>query len=136
MQTCKNCEKKLITATMQNRTHVPLICSLCSVTSRMAKVCKHKDLTGDWLINKLKLISKVENKSIMIVGSSPYPENLAEQDSIDGVDRAINSSSQRTQEHVGPLWLVVFQDTCYWGRLYMFNCIILTCLFKNMHYRY
>lgn len=43
MQTCKNWEKKLVTATMQNRTHIPLICSLCSFKSRMAKVCKHTD---------------------------------------------------------------------------------------------
>lgn len=69
-------------------------------------------------------------------GSSPYPKNLAEQYSIDGVDRAIDSSSQRTQEHVGPLWLVVLQDASYWGRLYIFICIILTSLLKNIHYRY
>lgn len=36
-----NCEKKLTTATMQNRTQIPLICSLCAVTSLMAKVCKY-----------------------------------------------------------------------------------------------
>lgn len=41
MQTCKNCEKKLIAATRQNRTHIPLICSVCSCKSPMAKVCKH-----------------------------------------------------------------------------------------------
>lgn len=43
MQTCKNWEKKLIPATMQNRTHIPLICSLCSFKSWMEKVCKHKE---------------------------------------------------------------------------------------------
>lgn len=41
MQTCTNCEKKLMTATMQNKTQIPLISFLCVSTSLMAKVCKH-----------------------------------------------------------------------------------------------
>lgn len=64
----------------------------------------------------------------------PHPKNLAEQDSIDGVDRAVDSSPQRAQQHVGPFWLVVLEDPCYWGRLHTFVWIILTFLLKSMHW--
>lgn len=52
MQTCKNWKRKLATATMQNRTHIPLICSLCLFKSRMANVCKYKDHLSHVLFNK------------------------------------------------------------------------------------
>lgn len=61
--------------------------------------------------------------------SHPHPKNLAEQESIDGVDRAVDSSSQRPQQHVRPLWLIVLEDPSYRGRLHMiFVWIILTKL--------
>lgn len=50
--------------------------------------------------------------------SHPHPKNLTEQDCIDGADRAVDNSSQRPQQHVGPLWLVVLEDSCYWGSLH------------------
>lgn len=62
---------------------------------------------------------------------SPHPKDLAEQDSIDGVDRAVDSSSQRAQQHVGPFWLVVLEDTCHWGGLNMFIWTNLMFLLKN-----
>lgn len=62
---------------------------------------------------------------------SAHPKNLAEQDSVDGVDRAIDCSPQRAQQHVGPFRLVVLEDTCYWRRLDVFIWIILVFLLKN-----
>lgn len=55
---------------------------------------------------------------------------MAKQDSINRGDKAIDSSSYRAHQHVGPFWFVVFEDTCYWGRLYMFVCNILRFLLK------
>lgn len=136
LQTCKNWEKKLVTATMQKRTHIPLICSLCSFKSRMAKVCKYKDHESHLHVNKIHQNINPSQAMGLCEMHNPHPKNLAEQNSIDGVDRAIDSSSQRAQQHVGPLWSVVLEDACHWGRLYMFVCIILTFLLKNMHWSF
>lgn len=133
IQTCKNWEKKLITATMQNRTHIPLIWSLCSFKSRMEKVCKHTDHIQNSVLSNTKSIARTGRIYDIC---HPHPKNLAEQDSIDGVNRAIDSSPQRAHQHVGPFWLVVLEDPSHWSRLHMIFWIIFTFLLKYVHWCY
>lgn len=81
-----NCEKKLTTATMQNRTQIPLICSLCVVTSLMAKVCKYTRFSYK--------APDSGNRSSTAKKCHPHPEDLAEQDGVDGVDGTVDGGAQ------------------------------------------
>lgn len=117
LQTCTNCEKKLTMATMQNKTQIPLICSRCAFTSLMAKVCKYTRFS-DEAAHESKEISHGEL-------CHPHPEDLAEQDSVDGVDGAVNGSTQRSQQHVRPLGPVVLEDASDRGRCHMFIWFLL-----------
>lgn len=119
-QTCTNCEKKLMTATMQNRTQIPLICSLCVFTSLMAKVCKYTRFSNN-VAHESKQISSGEL-------CLPHPEDLAEQDRVDGIDGAVNSGTQRSQQHVWPLGPVVPEDASHRGRFHMFIWFLLLLL--------
>lgn len=127
VQTCKYCEKTLITATMQNRTHIPLICSLCSWMSAKANVCAHKK---NIFFHDLFFWSEKTN---MDDASSPYPENLTEEHSIDGVNRAIERSSQRAQQHVGPFRPVVLEDPWDRGRFERFVFLFLVLWLSMSH---
>lgn len=76
-QTCKNWEKKLITATKQNRTHIPLICSLCSSRSRMENVCKYKDHTSHLRFNTLHQLVKQNINPPQAMGAcEPSPQEF------------------------------------------------------------
>lgn len=115
--TCMNCEKKLMTATMQNKTQIPLICSLCSFTSLMAKVCEHTWFSGE--------AAQKCRQPIGVKLRRPHPEDLAEEHGVDGVDGAVDGSAQRAQQHVGPLGPVVLEDASDWGGFHMFSWFLL-----------
>lgn len=54
-----------------------------------------------------------------------HAEDLAEQDGVDGVDGAVNGSTQRPQQHVRPLGPVVLEDASDWGGFHMFGWFLL-----------
>lgn len=105
---------------MQNRTQIPLICSLCVFTSPMAKVCEDTGFS-DEAAHVSKEISGGEV-------SHPHPEDLAEQDGVDGVDGAVNGGTQRSQQHVGPLGPIVPEDTSDRGGFHVFFWFLLILL--------
>ncbi len=77
LQTCKNWEKKLITATAQNRIHIPSICFLCSFTSRMANVCRCKDHTSHLHFNTLHQLVKQNINPPQAMGArEPSPQEF------------------------------------------------------------
>lgn len=58
----------------------------------------------------------------------PHPEDLAEQDGVDGIDGAVDSSSQRAHQHERPFWSVVLEDAGHRGRLHTITCFLLIYL--------
>lgn len=58
----------------------------------------------------------------------PHPEDLAEQDGVDGIDGAVDGSSQRAHQHVRPFWSVVLEDAGHWGGLHAITCFLLIFL--------
>lgn len=77
LQTCKNWEKKLITATMHKITHIPSICALCSFKSRMANVCKYKVHTSHLHFNTLHQLVKQNINPPQAMGAcEPSPQEF------------------------------------------------------------